>query len=474
MVVLGAIDTILADCDSQSSGSARAKVGQIEGLPDPMHDEFESPIEVEVNMARLLMDRIHGVLEFQLRNRSDGESFEIEVRVRGRGVAEGQRQRPVRLAGGERLAHLVPVHLHAGESGGSSAGDAMFEVEIDVSAPGERHRFAGRFLRRVLAYAETLQQVTVNIGKVIEQNDKGGMGSINEVELRDLVNLPETTDVNTWLNQDRVPAWTAVLLEYRGPVEGEAMTRLHRRAGARRRMTSLRHADRPGSLLITSETVVRVGRRRELVDLVTWVLPANEEANHRTRHISSEHAHLKLSERGPSILAVSSSSPTTLDGRPVRGAMDIPTGRPSTLCLGGQFHFRVRPLEAPHFERRAWTAWIESPDNHHADMWRWSETHGLGGLLLERTDGWAHRERYLWLFSAVKIADLGLVGGRSRSRLLLAAMPHLVMVHLGDAPPVKVGDRMIGSFEAAPLAAGDRCECEEWSLEVGEFEQQFE
>jgi hypothetical protein len=439
-----------------------------------MNDEFDSPIEIQMNAARLLMDRLHGVLEFQLRNRVDGEAFEIEVRVQGRAVPDGQFGWRGRLAAGQMVAHFVPVHLKAEGEGGSLAGDAVFEIVLEVSAPGERHRFEGRFVRRVLAYAETLQQVTVNIGKVIEQSDKGGMGSINEVELRDLVNLPESTDVNTWLNQERVPIWSAVPLRYRGLVEGEAKAKLHRRPGVRRRMSSLRHAGRDGSLLITSETVVRVGRRREMVDLVTWVLPQDAEAHHRTRHISSEHAHLKLTERGPSILSVASSSPTTLDGRPVRGAADIPTARPSTLCLGGQFHFRMRPLEAPHFERRAWQGWIESPDNHHADMWRWSETHGLGGLLLERTDGWAHRERYLWLFSAVKIADLGLVGGQSRSRLLLAAMPHLVLVHLGDAPPVRVGDRTIGSFEAAPLAPGDRCECEEWAIEVGEFEQRFE
>jgi hypothetical protein len=438
-----------------------------------MNDSFDSPIEVEVNAARLLMDRIHGVVEVRLRNRSTDEGFEFEIRLRGRGIAGGEYSRSDRIGGSGTMTQLVPVHLLAAEAGGSFAGDAMFEIEVDVAVPGERHRFAGQFLMRVLAFAETIQQVTVNIEKVIEQNEKGGMGSINEVEIRDLVHLPESTDVNALLNQARAPVWSTVVLQYRGHVEGETRARLHRRSGARRRMASLRRPEHHGSLLITSELVIRVGRRRGLADLVTWVLPRDRDADRRTQSISSEHAHLTLTDRGLTIRAVSATNPTLLDGRPVRGSASIPMRRESSLCLGGQFHFRVRPLDAPRFERRVWAEWIGSPDNQHADMWRWSESNGPGGVLLERTDGWADRERYLWLLSAVTLADLGLVSGRSRSRLLLAAMPHVVMVHLGDAAPVRVGDRTIGSSEAAPLAAGDSCECEEWRLEVGEFEQQF-
>lgn len=492
-------------------------------------DELESPIEVRVNTSRLLMDRIHGLLEFECRNRSSDESFEVEVRVRLRGrqlggVDAAPRQRL--LAGERRPCHLQ-ISLDAGAEGGSAAGDAVFGLEIDVSSGGESHRFCGQFVMTVLAYAESMRQVTVNIGKVIEQHDKAGMGSVNEIELSNLVNLPESMDVNTLLDKAREPRWVTVPLHHAGAVAVSTRPAFtlrrgghtgHRRLSVARRGEDLR-------LLVISELLVRIGREGSWADIAARSLPASPHPLHavdeeiaasvhagtidgdharrrgwlervresdptadermierrinhwKGRTVSREHLELRCdpSEHGLSVAPRATRNRTLLDGRLVRGRVAIPIDRPSCrLHVGDHFQLVVRPLAAPHHEAEVWESWIDLSENRRSDLWRWSQRAGVGGLLLERTDGWRHRERYLWLFSAVTLADLGLARGPHRTRIVIAAMPHLVAVHLGDAGPIKILDHHVRPFQASVLAEGDLVEVGDDHLEIADFRQMFE
>lgn len=183
-------------------------------------------LRLEVNAARIYMDGHNAALHLRLSRDGIGPDPTCRVRLTGRLLAgEGHlwettlpprkhRERKVDLD----LTGASTASTHApGATSGSRAGDRVFDLEISaLDAGGRSHRWFGQLSIMVLARAETVQQVTVNIEKVIEQHSDGAMAPINEIDIRELVKLEHSKSVNDYLSQERPTRFVPVELEYGG------------------------------------------------------------------------------------------------------------------------------------------------------------------------------------------------------------------------------------------------------------------
>jgi len=443
------------------------------GTAQTMHD-IESPIEISVNVQRFLMDRVHGVLELQFTNLAKDEPFTVLLTLTGRLLPKACK-RTVRVKNNGIRTKSIALSMN-GEAFGSgspisTAGDARFDVDMIIcTAEGERHRFSGEFVLTVLEYAQSMQQVNVNINKVIEQHDKGGMGAINEIDLSNLIKMPSTVDVNSLIDQDRTARFVPIELEYEGEVEpettGPALIERDVPAMHSATITPVRDDDAPGPrlLVMTKHTLV-LGRSRQNADLVTWVMPRSEQNDYDTRKISGRHTSLRFTGEGIFLTPISKTNKTSIDGKVVRGETMLNTESRSVVSFSSVFELTITPVPLPHVPDSMWNAWREYAFSVQKPCWDWSRQHGVGGFFIERTDGLAEHERYLWLLSMVGLEGEAVPAMSGKTEAVLMALPRLAVGNVSSTA-VRVNENAVRRGAAFPLANADACLVEGLSWRV--------
>jgi len=420
------------------------------------------------------MEGLHGVMDLQFSNRSDEDSFGIEIRLNGRLLPEGEK-RKLSLNRGQVRKRTIALHLPRGGTNGiSSAGDARFDIEVVIDAGEEgRHRFIGEFTLAVLAYTRNRSDINVNINKIIEQHgDKAGMGAINEVDLSNFIKIPSHVTVNDLIRQDRPDRFVAIELEY----EGEAPPSIIKRDGESLTRCSIVNKETETRLLILTGDSVVLGKNRGKADIVTWIMPRDENNDHETRKISGEHCRLSRTDEGLAIGRISSVNPTTINGQVLRSTKNLQVGKTTELCLPAAFKLYLTPLPLPVVSSRTIEALKEVTSPVFRRTYDWSERTGIGGLLIRRTDGLADKERYLWLMSLVNLPlpDEVRANRRPSPELSALAMPGLHLCPLKEGNHLTVADRKVRAGSVIPVVAGDSISVSSRCWQVGEWDQQLD
>ncbi len=436
---------------------------------------FESPIEIAVNTNRLFMEGLHCVLEFEFNNLSDEDVFDIELHLGGR-LLDKREKRNLTLHNSSSKKRSISFHLPTRETNGiGSAGDATFQLDILVNSMEEgRHRFTGEFTLMVLAYAKNLRDVNVNINKLVEQTgEKTGMGAINEIDLSNLVNVGNDVSVNDIITKTRDARFVSIDLEYSGEVKTPAKPIVTRdvepllRCAIEDRKTSAK------LLVLSCETIV-LGKHRQKADIVTWVMPRTEKTDYESRKISRKQCQLKRAVDGLYLEQLSSVNPTRVNGETVDHTKKLNPDETSEVLLPAGLQLTLSPL--PHVAAPAFDAWKEASDPIHRHVHTWAQRTGIGGLLIQRRDGLATIEHYLWLFSVVSLPSFYESGEHRRgpSSVGVMATPHLHLCPLNKRKQPKVCDVEVGSESAVPLTVGDGINYSDSAWSVNEWVQHLD
>jgi hypothetical protein len=409
---------------------------------------FESPIELAVNANRLLMEGLHGVLDLQLRNRSTDDVFEVEVEFTGRLLPDPIARR-FHLAPGISRQRSIELLLPRGDADHTgSAGDAHFDVRLTIDAGEDgRHVFSGEFTLSVLAFTDNRHEINVSIGKLIEQHgDKSGMGALNEVNLRDLVKLPQSVTVNDLITQPRVAEFVPVVLEYEGELDRPAPPLLPRDVPPLSSCSLVHERTGVRLLVVTGDSLV-LGKRREFADIVTWVLPRSDENDYRTRQISRRQCELLSDELGIIVKHRGSVNPTLLDGEPIGDRARLTADRSSLLHLPGNLEFELNVLPMPAVDDHRVNNWASGAEGSASTKWARARRQRIGAVLMTRRDGMAEREAYLWLLAGCALPDLAAWSSIAHAPVVLLALPHLCIATPDGPPPLNtvVSTDSIGS-----------------------------
>ena len=424
-------------------------------------DEFESPIEIAVNTRRVLMDCCHGELEIRLRNLAGDETFDVGLNLAGRLMPRGV-SRKVTLGGGHSRRRRIPLDLTTSQqAGGSATGAAVFDIELDIKTQeDETHRFAGQFSLTVLAHAQTMQEVNVSIDKIVEQQDKGGMGAINELDLSNFINLPKFRTVNDFLTETGEPRFVPVELEYEGPVRAAPPAVLERDTPPLARCSLVPEDDGHRLLVITGDRIT-LGRGRTRADIVTWVMPRSPDNDHASRSISQEHCRLALGEDGLFVEHLSANNPTRLSGAAIQGRVKLPADGPTELQLASVLTLRLTPMPMAALPEHI-TAFAQGGDAALRRRWERAARTGVGGVLVERADDLP--ERYLWLLAAADVST----GEDDGCGMRLLAVPHVAAMPAHRGQSLQVGDETGAAETAVPLGLRDQVAAGSvvWSVQV--------
>lgn len=427
-------------------------------------DEIESPIQIAINTRRLLMDGYRGILELECLNLATDEAFEAEVRVTSEAFA-APKSRRLKLKPEGRLTRKIPWDLTGPER---CAGDVAFDMQLKIENEDGHHLFRGEFSLTVLDHARTMQEVTVNIGKVIEQHDKAGMGAINEIDMSNLVNLPRQQSVNDFLTERREPRFVTIEFEYEGVVPDETDPVAHRSAPPLTGCEIVPEGGERRRTLVLTGDGVTIGRSRAQADLVAWALPRTEENDAKTRSISARHCRIGIDADGVFVENLSRVNSTRVDGRPIRGKVVLRSGQSCTLQLASAMEFRVRtlPPSVTAELHQALLGWISEPGCR--ERWNWSDRHGAGGVLIERTDGWP--ECYIWVASSVAAPLATSIG----DPVQLASVPSLSINRTDRTAAVLAAGLGAVSTPLVPLARGDVLELSGRRFTIQDARQAFD
>lgn len=435
----------------------------------------ESPIEITVNTRRFLMDGHNGVLQLRLRNRSNEESFIARISVSGLLLPEPFSRSFEMPPGGDSDAP-TQLAMHADKAAGqTTAGDALFNVNLIVTTPGgERHRFSGQFVLTVLAHAESMGDITVNVSELVHQKDKGGMGSVNEFDLRNLVNLPEYRTVNDFLQEKRTPRFEEIRLVYDGKivVDPPPPVIVDRPNIEKLSQCSLIHTGNPQRTLVLTDDAIVLGKNRQDTDIVTWVMPRTPDNDHSTRHISRQHCRLRLHNDGVWVEHLSGQNPTRINGNVVKERAMLSPGGSVCLGLSTVMTLTVTPLPFAHIDR-AIVDFVEQGDDASAkERWELTRRMGIGGFLIQRQDALAERECYLWLLSVAALPDLKQPTSHSSSGLCLLSLPHLAVTPAAGQDAIPLTGMEVTRASAAYITYSDSMTAAGVTRIVEPFKQQ--
>jgi hypothetical protein len=407
-------------------------------------EHFNSPIQIAVNTRRLLMDGHKGFLEFELRNLVDDEDFDAQFRVSS-DAFPSLKQPHVKLRAGKQVRRRVPLDLTGPER---CAGEVAFEIELLIVAGEARHRFCGEFSMVVLDHARDMREVTVNIGKVVEQSGKAGMGSVNEIDFSNLINLPRQATVNDFLTEQREPRFVAIDLEYEGSIPDHASPVASRSAPPLSRCALIaEHQSEPRTLILTGRSLV-VGRSRAEADIVAWVMPRTDENDTRTRSISGRHCRFGIDAEGVFIEQLSRVNLTRVDGISIQRRFMLRSGQSYRLQLSNAIEFQASSLAIAITDAVCSVMADPALEASCASQLKDSARHEIGGVILERTDGLP--ERYLWLISSVHLPCLA-----PSNPVHLLAVPHIALDGESGESPRLLPCSEVGSGCIVPIAVGD-------------------
>ncbi len=437
---------------------------------------FDSPIRVAINTSRLLMEGLHAVLDLQFQNLSEDEHFGIEVCLDSR-VLNMPERRQVRLHPNGTRSQTIELHLpRATEAALGSAGDARLDIEVIVDAGDDgRHRFSGEWTLAVLAYTDSRQDVNVNISRLIEHGgDRAGMGAINEIDLSNLIKLPDTISVNDLITQERSPRFVTIDLFYEGAVEDCPSPLLARPGDALERCAIENPAAAIRVLVLTGDSMT-LGKDRIEADVVTWKMPRCEANDHESRKVSGKQCRLVRTSEHLALQHLSAINPTRLDKRTVLTAQQIKLGRMRELMLPGNQRLHLLPLPMAEVPEATLNTWKDAAPPSFRSNCEWSRRTGIGGLLIRRSDVLADHEYYLWVLSVVAMPEIGKHHQTADPpQFGIAAMPRLHAFPLTGTASIDLAGRMIPANFAAPMLIDDAIGPPPRRLQVGEWVQSLE
>ena len=387
------------------------------------------------------MDGHRGVLEFRVRNEHADRPLNVKLSVTA-DVLSGSCTGAVDLGPGAEKLTRMQIDL-TGDA--PCAGEIEFGVGAAVAEEGSVHRLRGGFSLPILEQGRrTLRDVTINIGSVIEQHGRAGMGAVNEVGLGGMVSIPPTTSINDLLSEGREPRFEVVDLEpvnRIGPPErdGDDLDRC-----------SLHPVDGASTIYVHGAQRLVIGRSRRDADVVAWAMPRSPERDARSRAVSSRQVGLELDDDALLLRRLSGTNETRVDGVALRDAVRLVAGSSMELDLSGAVRLRLHPLPLG-LGAAAANIMAESMDDESTRRrWGRAAAAGVGGVLVERTDGWP--ERYLWVAAHVALPEPTGPGP------LLAAIPWLSIADPAAGEPsglpsswkrLRAGDELSGPY--APL-----------------------
>jgi len=94
---------------------------------------------------------------------------------------------------------------------------------------------------------------------------------------------------------------------------------------------------------IVTGDVLRIGRSKSEVDLVTWFLPRSTRNDVLTKRISRVHARLAVEDGRIWLTDCGTANGTTLDASPVTERVALPTSTHSELTLAGEYKLVIDP-----------------------------------------------------------------------------------------------------------------------------------
>ncbi len=207
-------------------------------------------------------------------------------------------------------------------------------------------------------------------------------------------------------------------------------------------------------LLICTNRRLTLGRSRNDADIVTWVMPRSDKNDQLSRMVSSVHCRLLLNPEAIMVRHLSSVNPTHLNSVRIDDPVPLPLDRPSVLTLSANFSLHLTPLQVPTDFASLSERWCGVMDEDGRRRWEWGGRHGIGGILIERRDGLAEIERYLWLLSSVALReDLTASEDGQGCGVALTSLPWVAIGNHGMSEGVRYGDHTINEGTLALLAA---------------------
>ncbi|MDP6890797.1 MAG: hypothetical protein QF471_05665 [Phycisphaerales bacterium] len=418
---------------------------------------FDSPIQVAINTSRLYMEGLHAVLDLRFQNTSVEEHFGVEIHLDSRVLATLERK-VLRLHAGSTRTQTVSLHLpRPTDTSIGSAGDARLDIEVIIDAGDDgKHRFTGECTLAVLAYTEDRQDINVNVHRLIETSgERGGMGAINEIDLSNLINLPDTISVNDLINRERTPSFVMIDLFYEGRVEDRPSPLLARPGDALSKCVIEDAITSTRLLVLTGETVA-LGKDRAEADIVTWKMPRTDANDRESRKVSGKQCRFVRTSEHLVIQHLSAINPTRLDKKTVLSAKQIKRGQIRELTLPGEQRLHVLPLPMAELPEATLDTWKDAAGPSFRNNFEWSRRTGIGGLLIRRSDALANQEYYLWILSLVEMPDLAATSrGTSPPRFGIATLPRLHVFPLNGTSSMDLANRTVPENFASPILIDD-------------------
>jgi hypothetical protein len=435
---------------------------------------FDSPIQVAINTSRLLMEGLHAVVDLRFQNHSSAEHFVVEAHLDSRVLNKPERKK-LRLHGGTTRTQTVGLHLpKATDTTIGTAGDARFDIEVIIDAGDDgKHRFTGECTLAILAFTENRQDINVNISRLIETSgERGGMGAINEIDLSNLINLPDSISVNDLITRERPPHFVPIELFYEGHVEERPSPMLSRSGEPLSKCAIEDPATAAHVLVLTGDTVT-LGKDRSEADIVTWMMPRSDENDRASRKISRKQCRFVRTPDRLELTHVSEVNPTRLGRRTVSAPRQIKHGQTYELTLPGEQQLTVLPLPMATVPAETLETWKDAAGPSFRSNCEWSRHTGIGGLLIRRGDGLANQESYLWVLSLVAMPSL--TGSSDPAPSFgIAALPRLHAFPLTGTSLLDLSGLTVPENFACPMLLGDAIGPASSQLRVGRWRQMLE
>jgi len=469
-----------------SPGDARAVEEHVFSTmiaPDVPEDSFGAdacPVRLELNRNRFYMGDKAGCLQFRMVARNAKQHVQLTVRS----YTMGCHDKKLRLAtDGKPRMHIFQVTPQ-------QPGEVVLDVSLRLEA---RELWTGQIILPVLQETENLNdlQITINQSVHAEEGGKAGFGVMMKAEFDKLLESDQLRTINDVLGKSFPDFWEPIELFREVDPPPPPPLQRHPVLGSREyptdRLAIHWESGLSGRLLLLACDEMHMGRRREINDIVTRMLPrcpSNDRGSLAMQARDAEskqpkpHATIALSRRGLQVIDHHTANGTSLDGVAVEhkpAALSLTA--PSELHLARVLQLRLVPFSED--------AGVPAPRASHFDLlggddeiWRTAKRQKLRSLLIERLNNLAEEERYLLVYRWACI-------GRGTGNEITATDADLSRVHarivrrsggfwiesLNDDETLVVDGYTIERGYAAPLAPGMSLRCGDLRARIAEYNQ---
>ncbi len=379
-------------------------------------DDGQSAVMIEVNDNHLYMAGKAGVLDFRLTNpgREPVEVLNIAITCDLLKV-KTMAQFPLDLRPGRPRQVMFQVEP-------LKEGECAFSLTLSYELNNQPFVFSidPRQIA-VMAESATPQNVVYHIDKSIHAGEgaKVGFGMQIREEVKDAVERGSIRTVNDLLDRKFNDQWMVLELFE----ESRATDRLRDERSRsvrivprlRERLTSMSRArlivgESPGrSMLLLGMGKLRLGRSREVSDVLLRLLPRSPENDPRTLKISGRHLMLELRAQGLVLIAAATQAGTKLNGLAMQGERLLALNRVHEVEVAEELKLRL----TAHRDESGVVAAASGSGGRYAalgpadDAWRQAGALGIRSVVIERMNNLASEERYVLVYRSALIGGEG-------------------------------------------------------------------